>query len=72
MTDVVEELNGAMFCIKNKTRISADLWNPLAIAICEATDEIERMRWALQFILGLERIEDAHVAARAALGEGKE
>ena len=35
------------------------------------TDEIERLRWALDFILGVERINDAHVAARAALGEGK-
>jgi hypothetical protein len=71
MTDIVEELNRAMFCIKDETRISADLWMPLAIAICEATDEIKRMRWALQFILGLERIEDAHVAALAALERKK-
>lgn len=44
MTDVVERLNEAMFDIKDRTRINPDLWNPLALAICDATDEIKRLR----------------------------
>lgn len=42
------------------------------IAMLEAKDiEIKRMRWTLEFILGVERINDAHVAARAVLGKDK-
>jgi len=31
--------------------------------------ENDRLRWALKFILGAERLNDAHVAARTALEE---
>lgn len=47
MTDAVKRLNEAMFDIKDKTRINAELWNPLALAICDVTDEIDRLRNAI-------------------------
>ena len=62
MTDIVERL-----------RATQDDWPATLVKLeLEAADEIERLRWALEFILGVDRINDAHVAARAALGEGKE
>ena len=51
MTDIIERLNDAMFDIKDKTRISPDLWNPLGLAICDATDEIKRLRAALKLMI---------------------
>lgn len=40
-----------------------------SVEIAAAADEIERLRWALDFIIRVDRLNDAKVAARAALGE---
>lgn len=56
--------------IVDKLRGTPEDWPSCLVDLeLEAADEIERLRWALEFILGVDRIDDAHVAARTALGE---
>lgn len=67
MTDIVERLRigretcGVDMCRTREARSGC--------TCAEAADEIERLRWALDFIIRVDRLNDAKVAARAALGE---
>lgn len=72
-----------LFDIKDKTRISANLWNPHALAVLDLADQYDRLREALRFIvdetceyaiinkLGDPEQQHSIKLARSALGEGK-
>lgn len=60
MTDIVERLR-----FKRELKTPEDVH----VLFADAADEIERLRWALDFIIRVDRLNDAKVAARAALGE---
>lgn len=59
MTDIVERLRF----------LASGQDDPHSVELTTAADEIERLRWALDFIIRVDRLNDAKVAARAALGE---
>lgn len=69
MTDIVERLRGNVPMIWGDEGFMITDDDTVLATFKEAADEIERLRWALDFIIRVDRLNDAKVAARTALGE---